>query len=77
MKRVIAIFSFLVFITILTSSCMVGLNRDGSYRNGPDAQVSYRQGNGYRSDRGNRNREARNDRYNRRHRNEQPVLIIH
>lgn len=77
MKRVIAFLSFLVFITFLVSSCLVGLNRDGSYRNGPDAQINVRQGNGYRSDRGYRNREARNDRYNRRHRDVQPVLIIH
>lgn len=76
MKRVIVILSFLAFIIFLASSCLVGLNRDGSYRNGTDAQINVRQGNGYRYDRGYRNREARNDRYNRRHRNVQPVLII-
>jgi hypothetical protein len=76
MKRAIILLLF-VFVTFLTSSCMVGLRRDDYYRNNPNYQYNDNQGNYHRRGRLFRNRHERNNRNDLKFREGQNTLIIH
>jgi hypothetical protein len=75
MKKIVILLLF-VFITLFTTSCMVGLARDDNYRNDPNYQYNDNNGNYHHRGRFFRNREERHNRHNRENREDQPVLII-
>lgn len=66
MKRAIILFFVFVFITLMTSSCMVGLSRDDHDRNRGDHDNGRHLGNNHRG----------NYHDNGRHRDDQTTLII-
>jgi predicted small secreted protein len=74
MKKYFILLVLFVFIALLTSSCMAGLSRDGSYGGDVSYRNGYDQGN-HRGDR-YRNHRDRNNRNDHRDRDDDNVLII-